>query len=1118
MLESFALLTTSLRGRLLGILFAIVLASNKEVSVTRRYLQSPPHQPPPRPPPAGPSGTSGSPGASGSSQQNWWKPLEEDRTATLELAWSIPSSDLPIPMNNWASALVSTCTPPPEDSLLAQTGPAFELVKVFHPNVIHFHYQMEECHKLLTDSVDESIIRHNVSKPLPLGGPPGQVTIQSDFFFNKHLEYLRYDSKGSRPALSISKMKAAYYPDVGLEQTVPDQMWIEEECKHTSEGDRRAVRTHMRILSVVIIEVFSMYGYDYMKKIVLRKADLNEHIIAKRDFTYLYPRQRVEDFQLGIESYQTQLNLTKPRWDATGFEYQHDFTIDEALDYRVKEFKVNRMNPGLNTRFLTRKDVDRSKEFMFAIHKRLKTRRIFRNLESFVGGRVAACSSLRSLKPKCTIESKARRSSKNLIRKLFHYACFFTYCENIGSGTESGKQDTSSRSGNDIDTDDADIRPIYDEEPMVEVQLTVECNIFATRQQHTEQPEFSIEGGVDQFTKKMNSSKNMPRFSSNDMVHNHYLEEAKKNTQERDRNSTSRVMYSARLQNTTNEVNSRAKIQSHKTRNSNKPIDQKSHTQKPGSEDGNPARANVKQALVGSPFFWQWEHPPLAVGNYTASGNSLLAVGMPCAFYSQQLVITGYRFGLASTAVKPCQGDSLNLPDYRYKRWCCSLFQLSRIHYHKAQVHVIILFCNSDNHELPQFHQISSKLNKIGEIVSLMKKRRLGAFKTSLSVSLGVDPFRVRRRHSSRRGRIILGLMVIVQATKLRRTTDIREGGHKYVVPIHDYIRKVIEEASKDDHFIRDAWVSAVEYLNVEGGITSGCFGDMKTFCKNGKLEKIVVVIKSCTSNVLGELTIPFEFEGRHSSRRGRIILDLMGIVQATKLRRTTDIREGGHKYVVPIHDYIRKVIEEASKDDHFMRDAWVSAVEYLNAEGGITSGCFGDMKTFCKNGKLENIVVVIKSCTSNVLDMTSSIPATTSYSGTFRISTSVSPPTRLHTRRVVIAKAEPSDKSVEIMRKFSEQYARKSDTFFCVDKSVTSVVIKGLADHRDSLGAPLCPCRHYDDKEAEAKQGFWNCPCVPMRERKECHCMLFLTPDNDFAGDEQAISLEEIKELTANM
>nr|GFD21124.1 hypothetical protein [Tanacetum cinerariifolium] len=76
---------------------------------------------------------------------------------------------------------------------------------------------MKERHKLLTDSVDNSILRHNVSKPLPLDGPPGQVTIQSDFFFNKDLEYLRYSIKGSRPALSISKMKAAYYPDVGLE-------------------------------------------------------------------------------------------------------------------------------------------------------------------------------------------------------------------------------------------------------------------------------------------------------------------------------------------------------------------------------------------------------------------------------------------------------------------------------------------------------------------------------------------------------------------------------------------------------------------------------------------------------------------------------------------------------------------------------------------------------------------------------------------------------------------------------------------------------------------------------------------------------------------------------------
>ncbi|GKD51430.1 hypothetical protein Tco_1280406, partial [Tanacetum coccineum] len=378
--------------------------------------RSPPYQPPPLPPLAGSSGTPGASGASGfsskivaSAEYTAWT------TTDIRLKPSVLSIPEELHMDDdtthdeQASALASTYAPPLENSLLAQTGdmaifidwfckkqgitelkqqdlegPMYEIVKVFHPNMIHLQYQMEECHKLLTDQVDESIIKYN------------------------DLEYLRYGHKSGRPGLSISKMKASYYPDVGLEQMVPDQMWIEEECK-----------------------------YDYMKKIVFRRADLKEYTIAKRDFKYMYPsdfedlyllnlqghldhlppedkkiltaavnlwtrnlviRQHVEDFQLGIESYQMQLNLTKPRWDATGFEFKHDFIvidypraftfrdkygvqmimrfnkihkfsdgtlqqIDDTLDYRVKEFKVNRMNLGLNTQFWTRKDVDRSKEF-----------------------------------------------------------------------------------------------------------------------------------------------------------------------------------------------------------------------------------------------------------------------------------------------------------------------------------------------------------------------------------------------------------------------------------------------------------------------------------------------------------------------------------------------------------------------------------------------------------------------------------------------------------------------------------------------------------------------------------------------------------------------------------
>nr|GEZ03061.1 reverse transcriptase domain-containing protein [Tanacetum cinerariifolium] len=144
------------------------------------------YPPPPPPPPAGPSGASGAPGASGSSQQP--PPLpppsltnqEKERPATPEPAWSISSSDASVPSNNWASALASNYSPPREDSLLAQTGDMATFID----------------------------------------------------WFCKRREYLRYGSKGSRPALSISKMKAAYYLDAGLEQMVPDQFWIDEECKY----------------------------------------------------------------------------------------------------------------------------------------------------------------------------------------------------------------------------------------------------------------------------------------------------------------------------------------------------------------------------------------------------------------------------------------------------------------------------------------------------------------------------------------------------------------------------------------------------------------------------------------------------------------------------------------------------------------------------------------------------------------------------------------------------------------------------------------------------------------------------------------------------------------------
>ncbi|GKA02995.1 hypothetical protein Tco_0675776 [Tanacetum coccineum] len=57
------------------------------------------------------------------------------------------------------------------------------------------------------------------------------------------------------------------------------------------------------------------------------------------------------------------------------------------------------------------------------------------------------------------------------------------------------------------------------------------------------------------------------RYSSNDMVHNHYLEEAKKKTQESCRNSEPSVMPSARSQSTANGSKPKPRINNQKSRN-----------------------------------------------------------------------------------------------------------------------------------------------------------------------------------------------------------------------------------------------------------------------------------------------------------------------------------------------------------------------------------------------------------------------------------------------------------------------------------------------------------------------------------------------------------------------
>ncbi|GJR82943.1 hypothetical protein Tco_0153728 [Tanacetum coccineum] len=390
--------------------------------------RTPSGSPPPPPPPS--SGASSAPGASrasGSSQIPLPPPPSSSKSAdsnnsitadrmTSELriftqfcatqtAWVIPTSHIPDAINNWANALATTSQASAENSLLEKIGDMQAFMK-------WYCQKMEEYHKMLIDQIDWANpegdqVRIDISRPLPLNGPPGH---------------------GSGPALSISKMKVARYLDFGLELLVPDPMWINDVCTYD------IIRTHMRILSVVRIKAYSRYGYDCLKEIILRRANYQEYTIAEKDFKNLYP----SDFEdLNLLLLHVHLNHLRPRqrWDAKGFEYKHAYTIIElpcAVVFPVSNNKQKIMRFKKIYKFSDARNLymplngdSRPEGFsetwnaLLVVVYEILTTDYFREPNEHI----ISAFSLRSLKPKCAIESRAKRSSINLIRTLFHITC-----------------------------------------------------------------------------------------------------------------------------------------------------------------------------------------------------------------------------------------------------------------------------------------------------------------------------------------------------------------------------------------------------------------------------------------------------------------------------------------------------------------------------------------------------------------------------------------------------------------------------------------------------------------------------------------------------------------------
>nr|GEU29442.1 actin-binding, cofilin/tropomyosin type [Tanacetum cinerariifolium] len=236
--------------------------------------------------------------------------------------------------------------------------------------------------------------------------------------------------------------------------------------------------------------------------------------------------------------------------------------------------------------------------------------------------------------------------------------------ESMTARTESVKQDTDSRSGNDAHADDADIIPMYDEEPMAEERgfaiaalknalrklignsvntkfakssilgkpvlqphrnqsVVRQPTAFNSERPIISKPRFASQVDVNNDLSKpvtthylhkerestvvkpqhviasresRNSSKNMPRFSSNDMVPNHYLGKLRKRHKEAkcvfNENHDSCVTKFLK------EVNSRAKVPSNKTTNKNKLVEQISVAKQPERQIPKEHRFSIKKNSV----------------------------------------------------------------------------------------------------------------------------------------------------------------------------------------------------------------------------------------------------------------------------------------------------------------------------------------------------------------------------------------------------------------------------------------------------------------------------------------------------------------------------------------
>nr|GEX07344.1 hypothetical protein [Tanacetum cinerariifolium] len=303
--------------------------------------------------------TNDQPNVNAASRDDWFKKLE--RPLTPDPDWNTKKSiDFRLP-RTWINKIAKAKKPPLTfDELMSTSidfseyvmnnlkienltqehlvGPAFNLLKGTCRSRVELEYHFEECYKAITDRLDWTNPEgheylFNLSKPLPLIEDRGRQVFPVNYFINNGLEYLKGGSLSWKYTTSTTKTKAAKYDDIqGIKDMVPS-LWSPVK----------------RIIAVTYVKVMKCYDYGYLEKIVVLRKDqqlykfkegdfprlnlydieymllllvqkklfnLEKYVIydlnvALRMFTRRFViLKRVEDLQLGIESYQKKLNIT----------------------------------------------------------------------------------------------------------------------------------------------------------------------------------------------------------------------------------------------------------------------------------------------------------------------------------------------------------------------------------------------------------------------------------------------------------------------------------------------------------------------------------------------------------------------------------------------------------------------------------------------------------------------------------------------------------------------------------------------------------------------------------------------------------------------------------------